>query len=113
MKRRSNAAQLQDSALVFNALGTPVRLQLVTRLCEQGPLTLSELSRDSDLTRQAITKHLKVLEQAQLVQHHRAGREQIWELESHRLKIAMDYLAQASLRWDLALSRLKMMVEEE
>jgi DNA-binding transcriptional ArsR family regulator len=111
MRTKSSAAKLQDSSEVFAALGTPVRLHLVSRLCDQGPLSLSELRAGSDLTRQAITKHLKVLEQAKLVHYHREGREQIWELESHRLKIAMDYLNLVSNRWDEALGRLKNLVE--
>jgi hypothetical protein len=65
-----------------------------------------------DVTRQAITKHLHTLAQAGLVHSTRAGREQIWELQTARLEKARRCLDQISVQWDVALSRLRAFVEE-
>jgi DNA-binding transcriptional ArsR family regulator len=111
--RRSAAARLPDAAPVFAALGDPTRLTLVSRLCAQGPLSISRLSEGIGVTRQAITKHLDTLEQAGLVHGARSGRERIWQIEPRRLDIARRCLDQISTQWDVALSRLRSLVEED
>ncbi len=103
---------LQASAPVFSALGDGTRLRLVLRLCEQGPMSITNLVSGTRVTRQAITKHLLVMEQAGLVHGSRRGRERIWELEKERLEIAKGYLELISRRWDAALDRLRKSVEE-
>jgi len=103
---------LRGSAPVFAALGDETRLRLVKRLCEQGPLSITNLVSGSKVTRQAITKHLRVMERAGLVHESRRGRESIWELEKKRLEIARGYLERISKQWDGALDRLRQFVEE-
>jgi DNA-binding transcriptional ArsR family regulator len=105
--------QLAGSAAVFAALGDDTRLWLVSRLCEGGPLSIVRLAEGSDLTRQAITKHLHVLGEAGLARSLRDGRESLWELEPKRLEEARRYLDAVSKRWDKALDRLKALVEDE
>jgi DNA-binding transcriptional ArsR family regulator len=114
MSRRHSiaAAQLTKAAPVFAALGDPTRLRVVTRLCVEGPLSITHLSEGSKVTRQAITKHLHVLSGAGLVRGRRHGRERIWELEPERLVAAQNYLDQISAQWDAAIGRLKALVEE-
>ena len=112
MRARSGAARLGDSAGLFAALGDPTRLRLVTRLCESGPQSIVQLTDGSRVSRQAVTKHLRVLETAGLVQETRQGRASIWELERKRLQVAQAYLDQVSRRWDAALDRLRLLVEE-
>jgi DNA-binding transcriptional ArsR family regulator len=99
------------SAPVFAALGDETRLRLVARLCQQGPLSISKLTAGSDVTRQAITKHLHVLADAGLIRGTRDGRESIWGLEPGSLEEARRYLDLISKRWDAALARLKTFVE--
>ena len=103
---------LKDAAPVFAALGDRTRLQLVGRLSGGEPLSISQLSSDSKVTRQAITKHLHVLEGAGVVRGFRQGREQLWELETEQLMAARRYLKVISRQWDEALERLKAAVEE-
>jgi DNA-binding transcriptional ArsR family regulator len=103
---------LQHSAPVFAALGDETRLRLVLRLCEQGPMSTTKLVPGSRVTRQAITKHLQVMEQAGLVCGSRRGREKIWELEKQHLDIAKSYLDVISRQWDAALDRLAKFVEK-
>jgi len=105
---RSRAA----SASLFAALGDETRLQLVSRLSAQGPLSIAKLTQGSAVTRQAITKHLHVLGEAGVVRGAREGRENVWELEPRRLTEARRYLDAISVQWDEALDRLKLMVED-
>jgi DNA-binding transcriptional ArsR family regulator len=100
------------SAPVFAALGDRTRLWLVARLCDGGPLSITSLTSGSRVTRQAITKHLRVLENAGLVRSRRRGRESLWQLEQRRLHEARRYLDQISAQWDEALDRLRSFVEK-
>jgi DNA-binding transcriptional ArsR family regulator len=112
--RASNAARsLKASAPVFAALGDETRLRLVTKLCEEGPLSIAKLTAGTDVTRQAVTKHLHVLEGAGLVRGTKDGRESVWELEPRRLDDARRWLDVISQQWDDALGRLKAFVEDE
>lgn len=113
MRRESvRRAQARHSAPLFAALGDETRLRLVSRLCDDGPLSIVKLTADADITRQAITKHLHVLEQAGLVRERRRGRESVWQLEAQRLSQAQRYLDQISGQWDEALGRLRELVED-
>ena len=109
---RSAAARLQDAAPVFAALGDPTRLRLVTRLCAEGPLSITQLAAGSDVSRQAVTKHLNALAGAGLAHYERRGRELIWELEPRRLEMARRYLDRISDQWDVAIDRLRALVED-
>jgi DNA-binding transcriptional ArsR family regulator len=113
MSRRRSvaAARLHESAPVFAALGDETRLQIVARLCAEGPLSITRLSEGAGVTRQAITKHLNALSSAGLARNVRTGREQIWELETRKLEMARRCLDHISNQWDVALGRLKAFVE--
>ena len=111
-KLNSSEARLAEAAPVFAALGDKTRLRVVSRLCVDGPLSITRLSDGAQVTRQAITKHLHALADAGLVRHRRRGRERIWELEPARLEIAHECLDQISAQWDAALGRLKSFVEK-
>jgi DNA-binding transcriptional ArsR family regulator len=106
------AAQVQDAAPLFAALGDETRLRLLLRLAASGPESITHLSTESAVSRQAITKHLDVLAKAGLVRGGRRGREHIWELEPKRFSEAREYLDRISRQWDDALDRLKRFVEE-
>lgn len=102
---------LQRSVPVFYALGDATRISLVERLCE-GPASVTRLSGDAAITRQAISKHLQVLEGAGVVKNKRVGRESIWELRPRRLSDARRALDTISGEWDARLERLRNMVED-
>jgi len=104
-------AQVRDAAPLFAALGDETRLRLVVKLCAAGPLSITQLSTRSPVSRQAITKHLEVLSDVGLVHSSRRGRERIWELAPRRLEQANEYLARISRQWDDALGRLQNFVE--
>ena len=111
MPRSSAARSWKKSATVFAALGDETRLRVVTRLCEEGPLSIARLTENTDVTRQAVTKHLQVLESAGLVKGERDGRENVWKLEPRRLAEAQRLLDIISKEWDGTLDRLKAFVE--
>lgn len=100
------------SAPVFAALGDPTRMVLVSRLSRKGPLSLTDLTEGSAITRQAVTKHLRVLEAAGLARCERSGRETKWQLDRRPLETARDHLELIARQWDHALERLKRFVEE-
>jgi DNA-binding transcriptional ArsR family regulator len=113
MPRKSAAASaLAESATLFAALGDETRLRVVKRLCEGGPLSIAKLTEGSDVSRQAVTKHLRVLYKVGLVRGARDGRENVWELEPHRLADARKYIDLISREWDDTLERLREFVEE-
>jgi DNA-binding transcriptional ArsR family regulator len=98
-------------ALVFAALGDETRLRLVARLCDRGPSSITALAEGSRVTRQAITKHLRVMEKARLVHSTRQGRERIWQIDERQLVEARQYLELVSKQWDEAIERLRAFVE--
>jgi DNA-binding transcriptional ArsR family regulator len=105
------AAKRLDYAPVFAALGDETRLALVAKLAGGQPRSISELTRGSPLTRQAITKHLRVLHSAGVVRSVRSGRENLFELNPKTVANAKNYLEFVSEQWDDALHRLKAIVE--
>jgi DNA-binding transcriptional ArsR family regulator len=98
---------------LFNALGDPNRLRIITRLCDRGPCSTSEVTQVVAVSRQAATKHLVLLETVGLVSSQRKGRERIWRVRPEPLSDASDYLTALSQRWDRAIDRLRAYVEEE
>jgi DNA-binding transcriptional ArsR family regulator len=107
---RANAA-LARSAPVFAALGDATRLRLVARLSGGGPMSIARLTAGFPITRQAITKHLRVMEDVGLVRSSHHGRESVWQLEEKRLAEARRHLQTISAQWDETLGRLKNFVE--
>ena len=105
------AAKRASHAPVFAALGDPTRLSLIAKLARGAPCSIAALTEDTPLTRQAVTKHLRVLEQARLVRSRREGRESRFALNPEPLDAARRYLALVSRQWDDALDRLRDFVE--
>lgn len=105
-------AREQLAADVFFALGDRTRLSVVQKLGTEGARSATALSEGAKVTRQAIVKHLQVLEHAGLVSHEKQGREVLYALEPRRLKEAQAFLDAVSAGWDRALERLRQMVED-
>jgi DNA-binding transcriptional ArsR family regulator len=97
--------------LVFAALGDETRLALVARLAGGEPRSISQLTQGTRVTRQAVTKHLRVLEKAGVVRNVREGRESRFELDPRPIYGLKEYLESVSQQWDEALSRLKAFLE--
>jgi DNA-binding transcriptional ArsR family regulator len=110
-RHRSRTRRIEPAA-VFAALGDPTRLALIGKLSGGAPLSISRLAEGSTLTRQAVTKHLRVLESTGVVGSERSGRESLYWLEPTAIVEMRSYLDAISRQWDDALARLRAFVEE-
>lgn len=110
----SPAEPLADTnvAATFAALGDPMRLELLTRLIDRRTRSITELSDGLPITRQGVRKHLKVLEDADVVVGRRVGREHQFALKAERVFDARAYLDRVSAQWEDAAMRLKSFVED-
>jgi DNA-binding transcriptional ArsR family regulator len=111
-KRHSGPAALKTRASVFAALGDETRLSVLARLANGRAQSISRLTAGTNLTRQAVTKHLRVLEGAGVVRCVRVGRESQFALEPKPIDDVRDHLDRVSKQWDDALERLKSLVED-
>ena len=100
-----------DHTPVFAALGDTTRLELVARLSDGQPRSIIQLTDGLGLTRQGVTKHLRVLERAGIVTSSRVGRESLFSYAPEPINHARSYLDTVTEQWDAALSRLKSLVE--
>ena len=107
-----SASPAPTRAPVFAALGDETRLRIVSRLRDGQSRSIAALSTGEAVTRQAITKHLRVLEGAGLVSSSRHGREVRWGLERARLDDARAWIEDLSRQWDVAIEKLRAFVEE-
>ncbi|MEQ8484720.1 MAG: metalloregulator ArsR/SmtB family transcription factor [Pseudomonadales bacterium] len=108
---RAGTTAVADAAPVFAALGDATRLGLIRRLCDGGPQSIVALSAGFGLSRQAVTKHLRVLARAGLVAADAVGRERRYRLTPQRLTAARAFLEAVDAQWDDALARLQAHVE--
>lgn len=109
---REEAGGLRRDAAVFAALGDATRLGLVMKLAGGGPMSIARLTEGTKVTRQAVAKHLRVLEEVGLAHGRREGRDRVWQIDGNRLEDARQWLREIGGQWDEALARLKRMVEE-
>ena len=101
------------NAAVFAALGDETRLSLLARLCDGQRYSIAELTEGTKLTRQAVTKHLRVLERVRIVRGTREGRESLFQFDPQPVIEMKEYLERVSKQWDSALARLKSFVETD
>jgi DNA-binding transcriptional ArsR family regulator len=111
-RRNSVAKSRQPPAPIFAALGDETRLALIEKLSDGSPCSIAQLTEGTQLTRQAVTKHLRVLEGVRIVRSVRSGRESLFQLDPAPLRQVREYADVVSQQWDQALSRLKTFVEE-
>lgn len=107
----AEAAVAEAPAALFAALGDGTRLALLRRLAREGPRSIAALSAETRITRQAVTKHLRVLERAGLVESAAVGRESRFVACSEPIDAARAWLDAVSAGWDDTLARLKAHVE--
>jgi DNA-binding transcriptional ArsR family regulator len=108
----STSSPPHSCAPLFAALGDEMRLRLIAVLCAGGAMSITQLTSGTEITRQAITKHLDVLAAAGLVRDVKIGRERLWEFEPEQLGEARRWLEHIGRQWDHALGKLKLAVEE-
>jgi DNA-binding transcriptional ArsR family regulator len=112
-RQSSSVLKTERQAHIFAALGDPTRLSLVAKLIDRRPHSISTLTDGSKISRQAITKHLTVLEGVGLVSKIKDGRESLYELDPKPLESLQEYLEIIAAQWDQALHSLKAFVEKD
>lgn len=100
-----------DLASVFFALGDQTRLQLIAVLCAGGAFSIAQLTANTDVSRQAVTKHLRMLAGAGLARDLKVGRERLWQFEPAAMDEARRSLEIIGRQWEQALDRLKASLE--
>jgi DNA-binding transcriptional ArsR family regulator len=111
MPKVSPVVPEQKLAPVFFALGDKTRLRLIAVLCAGGAFSISQLTATTQITRQAVTKHLQVLAEAGLVIDLKIGRERLWQFNPVQMEEARRSLENIGQQWEQALGRLKAHVE--
>ena len=96
---------------IFAALGDPTRLKLVAVLCAGGAFSIAQLTANTDISRQGVTKHLQVLADAGVVRDVKLGRERLWQLEPGQIEEAKRTLEVIGRQWEVALGKLKTFAE--
>ncbi|WP_220790459.1 ArsR/SmtB family transcription factor [Gluconacetobacter takamatsuzukensis] len=113
-KGGSCSGDLQSVVPVFAALGDPIRLSIVARLSENGPLPTIRLTEGvGAISRQGINGHLRVLEEAGLVESARVGRMRQWQLRTQKIAIIRKHLERISIVWDARIAALRALVEDD
>jgi DNA-binding transcriptional ArsR family regulator len=111
-RRHSGPRGSRARAAIFAALGDETRLSVLATLANGKPQSITHLTAGTRLTRQAVTKHLRVLEDAGVVRSLRVGRESRFALEPKSIDDVRGYLGRVSQQWDEALARLKSFIED-
>jgi DNA-binding transcriptional ArsR family regulator len=96
---------------LWSALGDPTRRRLLDLLLADGSGTATSLSGQLPVTRQAVTKHLTVLERAELVVPRKEGREVRYVVNEAQFARAVEQLARVGAAWDARLRRIKTIAE--
>jgi DNA-binding transcriptional ArsR family regulator len=107
----NSAPRRRHHAAVFAAMGDETRLGLVSALSGGQARSIAQLTGGTRLTRQAVTKHLRVLEGAGIVRSVRRGRESLYEFDPQPMQEMQEYLGRISQHWDEVLARLRALVE--
>jgi DNA-binding transcriptional ArsR family regulator len=107
----ASSARRRQHAALFAALGDETRLALISALSAGEPRSIAQLTGGARMTRQAVTKHLRVLEHAGIVHCVRSGRSSMFGFDPAPLNELREYLGRVSEQWDQMLARLKTLVE--
>ena len=109
-----NQALVDEAAdAVFAALADPTRRRVLRLVAERGPTSATLLEPELPVSRQAIVKHLAVLNRAGLVTGRRSGQEVRYELVPRPLDEVSDWIAEIGSRWDERLARLRKVVLDQ
>jgi DNA-binding transcriptional ArsR family regulator len=96
---------------LWSAIGDPSRRQVLDLLASNGEVSASWLAGQVPFTRQAVSKHLVVLERAGLVSRRKQGREVLYQIEAGRFAQATKTMAELAVQWDRRLGAIKRLAE--
>ncbi|MET3942138.1 DNA-binding transcriptional ArsR family regulator [Paenibacillus sp. PvP094] len=103
----------QRSRDVFDAIADPTRRRLMQMLTEAEEVPLHELTSQFEMGRTAVSKHLTILKEANLVVDRKVGRETRYRLNASPLQEVQDWVAFYSKFWSINLMRLDQLLKEE
>jgi len=108
------AQQLSEAQLdrAFGALADPTRRAILARLAADGDAGVLDVASPFAMSQPAVTKHLKVLEEAGLISRHRRARLRMCHLEARRLKQLSDWVGSYRQYWEESFERLDELLEE-
>ena len=101
----------RDPGPVLSALSDPTRREVLRTLSEDGPQTLSDLAAELPISRQAVAKHLALLEDAGLVEGSGETRRRSYRITPGPLSDAMEWMVDVGATWDSRLGRLKRLID--
>jgi predicted transcriptional regulator len=96
---------------LWAVVGDPSRRRVLDLLLAHGETTSTALARELPFTRQAVAKHLAVLDRAGLVASRHEGRETLYRVRPERLEAATQVVARVAARWDARLDRIRRLAE--
>jgi len=102
---------VQTDDELWSAIGDPSRRRVLDLLVTNGQVSASWLAGRVPFSRQAVSKHLAVLEQAGLITRHKEGREVLYRVEAARLDQATRTMAELAAQWDRRLTAIKRLAE--
>jgi len=110
--RNQEVSDSTDDRDVFQALADPTRRAILT-LLRQGSQPVGSIARDFPISRPAISRHLRILREAELVSEIKIGRNRLYELNAGPLRSVDDWLAHYRHMWQHQLRNLKRYVEQK
>jgi ArsR family transcriptional regulator, cadmium/lead-responsive transcriptional repressor len=105
------ASQMAVDDVLWSAVADPTRRRVLEALLTRGEATTTTLAAGLPVTRQAVAKHLAVLDRAGLVAGRRRGREVRYAVQLERLDLASETLGRVAAQWDRRLARIKQLAE--
>lgn len=107
--------ELKDDSklsIILKAMSDATRRALLTQLCQQGPTRVTDLAEVYDMSLNAISKHIKVLESAGLVSRRNQGRTHWIEADLQQTRLMEDWLNSLKSIWALRLEKLEKILNE-
>ncbi len=98
---------------IFSALSDPTRRQIYELIAEKGPLSASEIGENFPVSAPAISQHLKVLREAELVQMEKRAQQRIYRINPQALTDLSDWAAQMTRHWNERFDALDILLEAE
>ena len=102
---------IQEKVEIFEALAHKNRIEIVEKLRFGDKLSINHLSKGASISRQGISKHLRILESSGLIKSSKFGRETIFELQFERFRVASEYFRAVENYWEEKLQNLKSFIE--
>ena len=101
----------QEVDQLWSAVGDPTRRRVLDVILDRGEATATVVAGELPVTRQAVAKHLAVLDRAGLVEGRREGREVRYAVRPQRLDVAARSMARVAAEWDARLTAIKRIAE--